>query len=85
MRKYLYIYKTEIMTNLQYAMDILFGFAGYLIMIFIFINLWKYMYQDPSQLINGYSRDQMIWYVIVTEIIWMSLEGRKLCKKITRS
>ncbi len=83
MRKYLYIYKTEIMTNLQYAMDILFGFAGYLIMIFIFINLWKYMYQDSSQLINGYSRNQMIWYVIITEIVWMSLEGRKLCKKIS--
>ena len=26
--------------------------------------------------------NQMIWYVIVTEILWMSLGGRKLCKKI---
>ena len=83
MRKYLYIYKSEIMTNLQYAMDILFGFISYMIMIFIFINLWKYMYQDPNELINGYSRNQMIWYVIITEIVWMSLEGRKLCKKIS--
>ena len=26
--------------------------------------------------------NQMIWYVIITEILWMSLGGRKLCRKI---
>jgi len=40
------------------------------------------MYSDPNELINGYSMNQMIWYVIVTEILWMSLGGRKLCRKI---
>lgn len=82
MKKYLYIFKTELMTNLQYTFDILVGFISYIIMIFIFLNLWKYMYSDPNELINGYSMNQMIWYVIVTEILWMSLGGRKLCKKI---
>lgn len=28
--------------------------------------------------------NQMIWYVIVTEILWMSLGGRNLCKKICK-
>ena len=70
------------MSNLQYAFDILVGFISYCILIFIFLNLWKYIYQDPNELINGYSMNQMIWYVIVTEILWMSLGGRKLCKKI---
>ena len=82
MRKYLYIFKSELMTNLQYIFDILVGFISYCIMIFIFLNLWNYMYSDPNELINGYSMNQMIWYVIVTEILWMSLEGRKLCRKI---
>ena len=82
MRKYFYILKSECMSNLQYAFDILVGFISYCILIFIFLNLWKYIYQDPNELINGYSMNQMIWYVIVTEILWMSLGGRKLCKKI---
>ena len=83
MRKYFYIYKSELMTNLQYAFDMVFGFISYLLMIFIFMNLWQYMYSDPSQLINGYNQNQMIWYVIITEIVWTCLEGRKLCKKIS--
>lgn len=82
MKKYLYIFKSELMTNLQYIFDILVGFISYIIMIFIFLNLWNYMYSDPNELINGYSMNQMIWYVIITEILWMSLGGRKLCRKI---
>ena len=83
MRKYLYIYKSELMTNLQYIFDIIVGFISYCIMIFIFLNLWKNIYSDPKELINGYNMNQMIWYVIITEILWMSLGGRKLCKSIS--
>ncbi len=82
MKKYIYIFKSEIMTNLQYIFDILVGFISYCIMIFIFLNLWKYIYSDTSELINGYSMSQMIWYVIITELLWMSLGGRQLSKKI---
>ena len=82
MKKYLYIFKSEMMSNLQYIFDILISFVSYCIMIFIFLNLWKYIYSNPNELINGYSMKQMIWYVIVTEILWMSLGGRALNKKI---
>ena len=84
MKKYLYIYQSEIMTNLQYTFDILVGFTSYFIIIFILLNLWQYIYSDPSQLINGYSMNQMIWYVILTEILWTSISGRKLCKNISK-
>ena len=70
MKKYLYIFKSELMTNLQYTFDIIIGFISYIIMIFIFLNLWKYIYSDPNEVINGYTMNQMI------------LGGRKLCKKI---
>lgn len=83
MRKYLYIYKSEVMNTLQYIFDIIIGFISFIIMIFIFLNLWKYIYSDPKELINGYNMNQMIWYVIITEILWMSLKGRKLCYKIS--
>lgn len=82
MKKYLFIYKSELMSNLQYVFNIITGFIGYFIFIFVFLNLWKYIYSDPNELINGYSMNQMIWYVIITEILWMSLGGRKLCRKI---
>ena len=46
------------------------------------MNLWNYIYDNPNELINGYSKTQMIWYVIITEIIWGAIEGRKYCRKI---
>lgn len=82
MRKYLYIYKSEVMSTLQYILNILFDMAGYIVMIFIFFNLWNYIYDDPGQLINGYSKNQMIWYIIITEILWGATQGRKLCRRI---
>lgn len=82
MRKYLYIFKSEVMSNLQYITNILFNTIAYIIHIFIFFNLWNYIYDDPSQIINGYSKNQMIWYVIITEILWSATEGRKFCRKI---
>ncbi len=83
MKKYLFIIKTQIMSNLQYIFNIVFGFVGYFIMLFILFNLWKYLYSDPNELINGYNMEQMTWYVIITEILWMTLGGRKFCRKIS--
>ena len=83
MRKYLYIFKSNLMTNLQYIGNITIGFITYFVVIFIFANLWKYIYSDQSKLINGYSMEQMIWYVILTEILWYATSGRKLCNKIS--
>ena len=83
MKKYIYIYKSELMTNLQYTFNIITGFIGYFIHIFIFLNLWKYIYSNPNELINGYSMNQMVWYVIVTEFLYSVLGGRNLVKKIS--
>lgn len=83
MKKYLYIYKSELMSNLQYVFNIIISFIGYLIMLFILFNLWKYMYSDPSETINGYTMNQMVWYVIFAEILWSVVGGRALCKKIS--
>ena len=83
MKKYLYIYKSEIMTNLQYITDVFISFIAFTLLIFIFLNLWNYIYSDPNEIINGYSKTQMIWYVIITEIMWMSLSGNSLSRKIS--
>ena len=84
MKKYLFIYKSELMSSLQYIFNVFTSLITYFVLIFIFVNLWSYLYDNPSELINGYSKSQMIWYVIITEILWMSLKGRKLCVSISK-
>lgn len=83
MRKYIFIFKSEIMSNLQYIFNIVTGFIGCFIMLFIFLNLWQYIYADPNELINGYNMNQMMWYVIITEVLWSIIGGRNLCMKIS--
>lgn len=70
MRKYLFIYKTTLMESLQYVMNILLGFTTFILFIYVFLNVWMFIYSDPQSLIQGYSMTQMIWYVIFTEIMW---------------
>lgn len=82
MKKYFFIWKSEIMTNLQYVFDFVGSLISYMLLIYIFLILWNYVYEDPTKLINGYQMNQMIWYVIITELLWMSLSGRGLCQRI---
>ena len=84
MRKYIFIFKSEIMSSLQYVSNVFINFIGYFIHIFIFINLWNYMYDDPTQLINGYSKTQTMWYIVITELIWTVIKARRLCRKIVQ-
>ena len=82
MRKYIYIFKSELMSSINYVFNIFSRVVGYIFMMFVFVNLWKYIYMNPSEIINNYTMNQMIWYVIVTELLWYTLDGRKFCNKI---
>ena len=82
MKKYLFIFKSEIMNSLQYIFNIFVSLIGYAIIIFIFLNVWKYIYSNPDEIINGYTMNQMIWYVTITEILWYVGAGRRYCKRI---
>ena len=82
MRKYIFIYKSELISSLQYIFNILTGFLSYIVLMFVFLNLWEYMYSDPDQVIQGYAMVDMIWYISITELLWKILGGRKFCRKI---
>lgn len=84
MRKYLYIYKATLIESLSYITNILLGFINFIVMMFIFLNLWQYMYSDSSQIINGYTMEQMIWYVLITEILWCGTRNKSLIKQISQ-
>lgn len=82
MRKYLYIYKATLMENLQYIMNIVMGFISFIIMILIFMRLWDYIYSGSGNIIGGYTKEQMIWYVIITEMIWFGTRNKILTAQI---
>ena len=76
MKKYAVIYRSVLMENLQYAVNAAMGFVSYFVFIFVFINLWGYIYSEPGTRIAGYTRQQMIWYVMITEMLWFGDQSR---------
>lgn len=83
MRKYVVIYRSVLMENLQYTANIAMGFISYFILIFVFINLWDYMYAAPGDLIAGYTKEQMIWYVMITEMIWFGARSSTIRQQVS--
>ncbi len=69
-RKYFSVFHTSFKQSKDVVVDILFGSICFLIFMYVFIQLWGYIYKkDTSSLINGYSLGQMIWYLIIAELI----------------
>lgn len=83
MRKYIFIFKATLIESLQYIMNVLLGFISFFMMLFVFLCLWNYLYSDSVNLINGYTMQQMIWYVIFTEILWFGSRNKSLTTQIT--
>lgn len=83
MRKYLYIYKSILMENLNYITNILLSFINFLVIMLVFLNLWQYIYSDNTQVINGYTMEQMVWYVLITELLWFGTRNKSLTRKIS--
>lgn len=84
MRKYLFIYKATLIENLNYVLSIIFKFINFFVMMFIFLNVWQYIYSDNSQVINGYTMEQMIWYVLIAEVLWYGSRNKILTKEISQ-
>ena len=84
MRKYLYIYKATLIENLGYIVNIFLGFINFFVMMFVFLNLWQYIYSDSNQIINGYTMEQMTWYVLITEVLWFGTRNKILIREISQ-
>lgn len=84
MKKYLYIYKTTIIENLGYISQLFLGFINFFVIIYVFMNLWQYIYSDSSQIINGYTKEQTIWYVLISEVLWIGSKNKILTQEISK-
>lgn len=69
MKKYLTVLKTTFNDSIQYASSYLFRFIGFAITLSILSSLWAFIYKDASNTINGYTYSQMIWYLLLAEMI----------------
>ena len=71
MKKYLYIFKYTFINELSYFSKVVFRVVSYFLHIFVFYNVWKYIYQD-NNVIAGFSLKQMMWYLILAELFMMA-------------
>ncbi len=84
MRKYLHIYKSTLIENLSYIPNIALGFVQFFLIMFILANLWQYIYSDSNQIINGYTINQMMWYILTTETLWYGIKSKVITKEISQ-
>lgn len=85
MNKYLTVFKTSIKQESKTIGNALLQTFGFALIIYIFNELWSYIYggNGYSKVINGYSFEQMLWYLIVAEALTFALRGKSVTKSIS--
>jgi len=66
-KKYFTIFKISLRNALFYGKNLFGGIIMYTLFIYVFFCLWGVIYKGDT--IAGYSYNQMIWYVCITEVI----------------
>ena len=79
MRKYIEIFKYSMKTQIKFIADYLISLISFAIHIFIFNELWDYILKGKQ--VVGYTREELIWYIIIAEFITYS--SFKIYKKIS--
>ena len=72
MRKYIEIWKYSLKSKLTFLLNYMASLFSFGIHIFVFNELWDYILQGKS--IIGYTKEELIWYIIVAEFIIYSFE-----------
>lgn len=67
LRKYVVIARISFQNMVTYRAQVLSKFVFYTMFIYVFMRLWTAIYQEGS--IQGYTLVQIVWYLIMTELI----------------
>jgi ABC-2 type transport system permease protein len=70
LRKYAVITRVSLTNAMTYRASILARFCFYTLFIYVFVMLWRSIYQEGS--VHGYAYAQMVWYLIFTEFVGFS-------------
>ncbi len=78
MNKYLGIYKTSFRQESKTLTNSLVSVVSFVVIIYIFQQLWQFIYGNGGggTLINGYTVEMMIWYMIMAEVLMYSVNAR---------
>lgn len=77
MNKYWSIYKTSFRQESKTIGNSLTSVVSFVVIIYIFHELWQFIYSDGGgTLINGYSVNMMIWYMIMAEVLMYAVNAR---------
>lgn len=79
-KKYFAIIKISVANSVAYRANTFSRFAFYTLFIYVFMNLWQAIYKEGS--VHGYSYVQMVWYLIMTELIVFSSPGSQILNRI---
>lgn len=71
MRKYFEIFKYSLKTKINFLFDYIVLLFSFAIHVFVFNELWDYILQGKEN-IAGYTKPQLIWYIIIGEFIMYS-------------
>ena len=83
MTKYLSIFKTSFKQESKTLANSITSVISFAVIIYIFKQLWEFIYggSGGGTLINGYTLDMMIWYMIMAEVLMYALN----CRATTRA
>ena len=70
MKKYIEILKYSMKTQLAFIWDYCVSLISFAIHIFVFNELWDYILKGKQ--VAGYTREELIWYIIIAEFITYS-------------
>lgn len=86
MRKYLTIFNTSFKQESKTLSNSLTSIISFIVIIYIFKELWQYIYSNSigSSMINGYTINMMIWYLIMAEIFMYSVRAGKVTKSFSK-
>lgn len=71
MKKYFEIFKYSLKTKINFIYDYLISLCSFAIHVFVFNELWDYILQGKEN-VAGYTKPQLIWYIIIGEFIMYS-------------
>lgn len=70
--KYFYVSKISLSNNLIYVWNFIVRNFFFIFIIYIMLMLWENIFSQKGSSIAGFTLNQMIWYLIVTEMITLS-------------
>jgi len=70
LRKYRIIARVSFSNAIAYRASTVSRFCFYTLFIYIFMSLWRAIYQEGN--VHGYGYAQMVWYLVMTEFIAFS-------------